>query len=92
MIAPWSFMNTIAVFIVIVLLVYLIWTTRKAGWRLRLLAILLAVPAIVGISYGLVNGSIIEPLDWCWGHSNALGCAALLEHADLISGRLAPLQ
>ncbi len=45
MIAPWSFMNTIAAFIVAVLLVYLLWTTRKAGWRLRILAILLASPS-----------------------------------------------
>jgi Flp pilus assembly protein TadD len=62
MVAPWSFMNSIAVFIVAVLLIYLIWTTRKAGWRLRILAIVVAIPAIVGIAAGLVNGSVVEPL------------------------------
>lgn len=62
MFAPWSFMNTIAVFIIALLLIYLLWTTRKAGWRLRLLAIIVAIPAIVGIAYGLVNGSFVEPL------------------------------
>ncbi len=62
MIAPWSFMNTIAVFIVSVLFVTLLWATRKGGWRLRLLAILLAVPAIIGITVGLVNGRLTEPL------------------------------
>ena len=62
MLAPWSFMNTIAVFIVSVLLIYLIWATRKGSWRLRLLAILLAIPAIVGITIGLVNGRVTEPL------------------------------
>jgi len=62
MIAPLSFMNSIAAFIVVVLLIYLIWSTRKAGWRLRVLAIIVAIPAILGIAYGLVNGSIVEPL------------------------------
>ena len=60
--APWSFMNSIAFIIVSVLLIYLLWSTRKAGWRLRILAILLALPAIAGIAIGLVNGRIIEPL------------------------------
>jgi tetratricopeptide (TPR) repeat protein len=62
MFAPWSFMGSTAGFIVLVLIIYLFWTTRKASWPLRLLAILLAVPAILGIAYGLVNGSIVEPL------------------------------
>ena len=62
MIAPWAFMNTIAAFIVLVLLAFLLLTTRKEGWKLRLLAIILAIPAILGIAYGLVNGSIVEPL------------------------------
>ena len=62
MFAPWSFMNSITLFIVAVLFIYLLWTTRKAGWRLRVLAILLAIPAIAGIAIGLVNGRIIEPL------------------------------
>ena len=62
MIAPWEFMNTIAVFIVVVLFIYLLWTTKKASWRLRIVAIILAIPAIVGIAYGLVNGTITEPL------------------------------
>lgn len=62
MLAPWSFMNTTAAFIVVVLLVYLLWSTRKASWRLRILAIILAVPAVLGIAYGLVNGRIVEPL------------------------------
>ena len=55
-------MNSIALFIVVVLLIYLFWTTRKAGWRLRILAIVFAIPAVVGIAFGLVNGSVVEPL------------------------------
>jgi len=62
MISPWSFMNSIALFIIAVLLIYLLWTTRKARWQLRIVAILLALPAIVGIAYGLVNGRVTEPL------------------------------
>ena len=44
----------------LLLLGYLLWSTRKANWRLRILAILFAVPAIVGISLGLFYGSMLE--------------------------------
>ena len=58
MLAPWSFNNTISAFIVLLLFGYLIWSTRGAGWKLRILALILAIPAIIGITLSLVNGSI----------------------------------
>jgi Flp pilus assembly protein TadD len=60
--APWSFMNTIAVFIVLLLFAYMVWGTRGASWRLRLLGLILAVPAIIGIALSLVNGRLNEML------------------------------
>lgn len=58
--APWQFMNAILVFIGITLFLYLIWSTRQASWRLRLLAIIIAIPAVIGISFGLVNGRAVD--------------------------------
>lgn len=57
LIAPWSFDISITVFIALALFAYLVYATRDATWRLRLTALLLALPALVGISLGLVNGS-----------------------------------
>jgi tetratricopeptide (TPR) repeat protein len=54
--SPWSFWITMTVVIGVLLFGYLLWSTRGAGWRLRLLALAIAVPAIAGISYGLANG------------------------------------
>lgn len=55
--SPWPFWITMTIVIGILLLVYLLWSTRGASWSLRFLAVAIAIPAIAGISYGLANGS-----------------------------------
>ena len=55
--SPWPFWSTITVSIGLLLFFYLFWSTRGAGWGTRLLALAMAVPAIIGISYGLAYGS-----------------------------------
>lgn len=60
--APWAFNTSITVLIGLGLLAYLVYYTRKASWRLRLTAIILAVPALVGITLGLINGSARDTL------------------------------
>ena len=60
MFAPWSFNNSISIFIVLLLFGYLLWSTRGASWKLRVLALVLAIPAIIGISLSLVNGTLTE--------------------------------
>ncbi len=55
--SPWPFWSTITVVIAVLLLIYLLWSTRGAGWTLRLLAMAIAIPAVIGISAGLANGS-----------------------------------
>jgi len=62
MFAPWSFQNSIAAFIVLVLFGYLVWSTRGATWKLRVLALVLAIPAVVGISLSIVGGSLTEAI------------------------------
>lgn len=53
-----QFNNVIAVLIGASLLVYLAYSTRTAGWRLRFIALLLAVPALIGITLSTVNGRL----------------------------------
>ena len=60
--SPWSFWITMTVVIGLMLLAYLLWSTRRANWGLRILALAVAVPAIIGISIGLANGSISAAL------------------------------
>jgi tetratricopeptide (TPR) repeat protein len=55
--SPWPFWITMTVVIGVLLLAYLLWSTRGASWSLRFLAVAIAIPAIAGISYGLANGS-----------------------------------
>jgi tetratricopeptide (TPR) repeat protein len=55
-------MNTISIFIVLLLFGYLLWGTRGSSWRLRVLALIVAVPAIVGIALSLVNGTLTEAI------------------------------
>lgn len=56
--APWSFEISIATFVGLGLLAYLIYYTRGSSWRLRIIAIVLAIPALVGITLGLTSGSM----------------------------------
>ena len=60
--SPWPFWITMTVVIGLMLLAYLLWSTRRANWGLRILALAVAVPAIIGISIGLANGSISAAL------------------------------
>lgn len=53
-----QFNNVIAALIGGSLLVYLFFYTRTAGWRLRVVALLLATPALIGITVGTVNGRL----------------------------------
>ncbi|MFL7840086.1 MAG: tetratricopeptide repeat protein [Candidatus Promineifilaceae bacterium] len=55
--SPWPFWITMTVVIGLMLLAYLLWSTRRASWGLRILAVAVAVPAIIGISIGLASGS-----------------------------------
>jgi tetratricopeptide (TPR) repeat protein len=55
--SPWPFWITMTIIIGLLLLAYLLWSTRWASRRLRILAVAVAIPAIVGISVGLANGS-----------------------------------
>lgn len=60
--APWSFTTTISIFIILVLFAYLVWGTRGSSPGMRLLALILAIPAVVGIALSLVNGRITDGL------------------------------
>ena len=60
--SPWPFWISMTIVIAILLFAYLVWTTRGASWRLRSAALILAVPAVAGISYGLANGSTAAAL------------------------------
>jgi tetratricopeptide (TPR) repeat protein len=55
--SPWPFWITMTIIIGLLLLAYLLWSTRRASWGLRILAVVVAIPAIAGISVGLANGS-----------------------------------
>lgn len=46
----------------LILLVYLLWSMREASWRLRLIALLLAIPALIGITIGVQVGSMVQPI------------------------------
>lgn len=51
-----QFNNVIAILIGAGLITYLVFYMRKASIRLRVLALLMAVPALIGITLGTVNG------------------------------------
>ncbi len=60
--APWTFTTTISIFIILLLFAYLIWGTRGSSPGMRVLALILAIPAVVGIALSLVNGRITDGL------------------------------
>jgi tetratricopeptide (TPR) repeat protein len=55
--SPWPFWITMTIIIGLMLLAYLLWSTRRAPWSLRIMAVAIAIPAIAGISIGLADGS-----------------------------------
>jgi tetratricopeptide (TPR) repeat protein len=62
MFSPWPFTQTLIVLVAALLLAWLLWSSRAASWGLRLLALLVALPAVAGVSVGLVDGSLAAAL------------------------------
>ncbi|MBK8900927.1 MAG: tetratricopeptide repeat protein [Anaerolineaceae bacterium] len=59
---PGEFNTAVALFISLALLVFLLYWTRHAEKRLRLTAVAIAVPALMGISLGLIRGRVSDTL------------------------------
>ncbi len=62
LITPGEFNTAVAIFISLALLAFLIYWTRRAEKGLRITAVLIAVPALVGISLGMIRGRISDTL------------------------------
>jgi len=60
--SPWPFTETVIVVVALLLFGFLLWSSRDASWGLRLLALLVALPAVIGASVGLVSGSLAAAL------------------------------
>lgn len=58
LLTPGEFNTAVAIFISFALLLFLLYWTRKAEKRLRITAVFIAIPALVGISIGLIQGSV----------------------------------
>lgn len=61
-ITPGEFNTAVALFISLALLVFLLYWTRNAEKRLRLTAVVIAIPALIGISLGMIRGSVSDTL------------------------------
>lgn len=59
-ITPGEFNTAVALFISLALLLFLLYWTRHAEKRLRLTAVSIAIPALIGISLGMIRGSISD--------------------------------
>lgn len=59
---PQYFTVGVTIGIGLILLIYLLWSMRKASWYLRLIALLMAIPALIGITIGLQVGSMVQPI------------------------------
>ena len=62
LITPGEFNTAVAIFISIALLLLLLFWTRNAQKRLRITAVVIAVPALIGISLGMIRGSVTATL------------------------------
>ena len=62
LVTPGEFNTAVALFISLALLLFLLYWTRKEEIRLRLTAVLIAIPALVGISLGMIRGSVRDTL------------------------------
>jgi Tfp pilus assembly protein PilF len=58
LITPGEFNTAVALFISLALLAFLLYWTRNAEKRLRITAVSIAIPALIGISLGMIRGSI----------------------------------
>lgn len=62
MVTPGEFNTAVALFISLALLAFLLYWTRHAEKRLRLTAVVIAIPALLGISLGMIRGSVSDTL------------------------------
>jgi tetratricopeptide (TPR) repeat protein len=62
LITPGEFNTAVALFISVALLVFLLYWTRQAEKRLRITAVVIAIPALIGISLGMIRGSVSSTL------------------------------
>ena len=62
LITPGEFNTAVALFISLVLFAFLLYWTRQAEARLRITAVVIAVPALVGISLGMIRGRATDTL------------------------------
>ncbi len=60
LITPGEFNTAVALFISLALLAFLLYWTRDAEKRLRITAVIIAIPALIGISLGMIRGSISD--------------------------------
>ncbi|WP_420631943.1 tetratricopeptide repeat protein [Candidatus Leptofilum sp.] len=56
-VTPSEFNTAVAIFISLALLAFLLYWTRTAEKRLRMTAVVIAIPALIGISLGMIQGS-----------------------------------
>ena len=61
-ITPGEFSTIVALFISLALLLFLLFWTRHAEKRLRITAVVIAIPALIGISLGMIRGSASDTL------------------------------
>ncbi|MCP4420915.1 MAG: tetratricopeptide repeat protein [Chloroflexi bacterium] len=59
-VTPSEFNTAVPIFISFALLLFLLYWTRKAEKRLRITAVFIAIPALIGISLGLIRGSVTQ--------------------------------
>ncbi|MAU01913.1 MAG: hypothetical protein CL608_32650 [Anaerolineaceae bacterium] len=62
LITPGEFNTAVALFISLALLAFLLYWTRDAEKRLRMTAVVIAIPALIGISLGMIRGSVSTTL------------------------------
>lgn len=55
-VAPDSVMAALSIVVGIALVAYLIYYSREASWRLRITAVIMAIPALLGITFGMIQG------------------------------------
>ncbi len=62
LVTPGEFNTAVALFISLSLLTFLLYWTRHEEKRLRITAVFIAIPALMGISLGLIRGSVSNTL------------------------------
>ncbi len=62
LITPGEFNTAVALFISLALFASLLYWTRDAEKRLRMTAVVIAIPALIGISLGMIRGSVSATL------------------------------